>query len=118
MRVKYFILAVLAVSLFGSAPHSGSTTCPSSGNLAILSISVSTPTYTLLAPGSTDAVPNTGIVYFGGPAVTTSGANVGFPLIPGSSYTAPTQGNAGPYNLHNVYIACSVNTDTIRYTYQ
>lgn len=101
-----------ALSCMGLSPHTGSTTCPSSGTVSILTAPAKSVYYTIQAPASPTA--NTGTVCFGGVGVTTT---TGVCLLPGQAYTTPSFGNANSFDLSNVYIACTVNTDTIKYLY-
>lgn len=87
----------------------GTTTCPASGSKAIATSSIRVQMATVRT-----LVANTGIIYLGGSAITTSN---GVFLYGGESYTFPTQGNSSPYDLSRIYFACSVNTDVINYTY-
>lgn len=113
MRTLAIVVISLALLVF-MAPAAnvgnGTRTCPSSGNQPISTTSVRTPTYTIQAP-----VTNTGNVCFGGLGVTVSNSPC---LSAGASYTAPTQGNAAPYDLAHVNMACTVSADVLKYISQ
>lgn len=103
------LLAALAV-LAGPAPTSGSKTCPSSGNVPITTTSVKAAYWVIQAP-----ITNTGNICWGTATVTTSNAPC---LTAGQSFYAGTQANSQPYDLSHVSIACTVNTDVVKYTFQ
>ncbi len=72
--------------------------------------SVKVATYSIQTP-----VTNTGSICWGGTTVTTSTAPC---LLAGMSYTPPSQGNANAYDLSTVFMACTVNTDVLKWTEQ
>jgi hypothetical protein len=88
---------------------SAAVSCPSSGNKVISSTSLRVTTFTLYAPTA-----NTGFITWGGSTVSTTNAP---PLYHTDSYTAPTTGNAAPYDLSQIYFACSASGDTLVYNY-
>ncbi len=106
------LVAIATLFCWGSAPSSGSVTCPSSGNKALLSVSTRVLFYSLYTPGIATA--NTGFVCIGSSSVTT-GSGICFDK--GVYYSVPSVSNTSPYDLSQLYIACTVNTDTIRYLY-
>lgn len=113
MKAVLYLSALLAIAfslLRGASPISGTTTCPISGTRVLVSTSTKVSTYTIVAPAAPTA--NTGVVCFGNTSITTT---TGPCLLPGSSYTAPTQGNNAAYDLSQVSFACTVNTDTLKY---
>ena len=106
------ILLVCACLLVAMTPQNGTVTCPVSGNLAISTKSVKVPSYILSAP-----ITNTGTIYVGGVTVTSSPANGPY-ILAGMSLSGSPQGNTNAYDLGNIYIACTVSTDVIKWLAQ
>jgi hypothetical protein len=114
--MRCLILTLVLSLVLSAGLNSGSQTCPSSGNKLVIAAVTSCPansckssTWTIQAPSG-----NTGKVYIGGSTVSTS---VGVYLNAGDSASMPTLGNATPYDLTQVYIACTVAGDSIIYNY-
>ena len=108
---KLIFFSCLALALVqGGAPTSGTTHCPGSGVLSILSTPKKAVTYTVQAP-----ITNTGQVCLGGPNISTT---TGVCLQIGGSDTKNPQGNAAAYDLSTVYMACSATGDSVTWSYQ
>jgi hypothetical protein len=109
-RLLLFVLFVACGYCPAGAPNTGSTTCPASGNKAVLSKSAPTGFFVLLS-----LVSNTGSdIEVGNASVTTS---TGLQLLPGQSLAPGTQGNTALYDLGNTYFACQNTTDVVRWLY-
>ena len=108
--MRYIALAVCLVMVLFAGPYHGNTTCPSSGNLAVSSLTTKYAQYTIQAKST-----NTGIVHVGNYTVTSS---TGIELPVNYSYNANPQSNIRPYDLSTVFIACTVNTDGVNWIAQ
>jgi|SRR5690349_21785378 len=102
------LLLALALALPAGNVSNGSNTCPTSGAKRISSTSIRAIHFTVQSVSS-----NMGIIYLGGPSVTTNGVAIGA----GDADTFPPASNTAQYDLSQIYFACSVNTDSIVYTY-
>lgn len=96
--------------------NSGSQTCPSSGNKAVIASSSSCPSSTCKASTWTIQAPsaNTGKVYVGGSTIATTN---GVYLNAGDSATLSSGGTSFPFDLTQTFIACSVSADTVTFNY-
>ena len=110
MKIVFGVMITLlmaSVLCLWAAPSNGTISCPSSGNVSLSNTTLKVATYAVTAPLS-----NTGQICIGGLGTTTSN---GVCLVPAQSFSAAPQGNSQPYDLSTVYVACTVNTDTIRW---
>lgn len=100
--ITLFLLVVVGRGDFVA----GSQSCPSSGR-----VQVSTTAYNLYQLSVSAGTGNTGRVYFGGSAVTTS---AGVYITANGSYNvSKTTPSVSPSSL---YMACTVNTDSVTWT--
>lgn len=103
------LLLALAIALPAGNVTSGSNTCPTSGAKKVSSTSTRAIHVTIQADTT-----NMGYIHLGGSAVTTS---TGVYLGAGDANTLPPASNSAQYDLSQIYFACTVNTDTIVFTY-
>jgi hypothetical protein len=112
MRTRLLVLLfalALPFSMHSGALGTGSQTCPASGRKQLSTTQTRAMWVSIQSPTA-----NTGKVYVGGPAITTS---VGNYAVAGGSVFLPTAGNSAPYDLSATWIACTVSEDTVTYTY-
>lgn len=108
MRKLILIISLLVFVVSAGQVKSSVTTCPSSGVKPISATQKKVVTYTIVAD-----IANTGSVCWGDSGITTSTAPC---LQVGMSFTGQPQGNSAAYDLSQIYIACTVNSDAIRWT--
>jgi hypothetical protein len=117
---RFRLLLLVLLLVFSAAParqslaHAGnigqgSATCPSSGAKQLSSTAAAYMWISFQAP-----LANTGRVYFGGSAVTTSTGNF---ILAGGNYAFLPVANTFPYQATNIYFACTVSGDSITYNY-
>lgn len=109
MKLLTLLLIAFAVTAQAAAVKDVAQTCPSSGRIQVSSTQTKASAVFIQAPTT-----NTGLIYVGGSDVTTSNAAA---IQAFGSFTFPAQANVQPYDLSQIFIACTVNTDVIRVTY-
>ncbi len=115
LSLALFLAALPAGHLYSGALGTGSQTCPASGTKALSTVVTKASWVSIQAPNGTGGLStNTGYVFVGDSAVTTSKGNG---IAAGGTLFMPTQGTASPYALSQIYIACTVSADSVMFLY-
>lgn len=103
------LLPLLVFPMRPGALGTGSQTCPTSGRKQLSTTQTKVTWISVQAPSG-----NTGSIYLGGPAVTTSLGNY---ITAGGTFFFPAVSNTAAYDLSQSFMACTVTADTVTFTY-
>lgn len=103
-------LIAIPAALEAGNISNGAKTCPASGRIALSATSIKASWVSIQAPST-----NSGSVYVGGSTVVVTTSANG--LAANGAFFMPPLANVAPYELSQIYIACTNSGDLVTFTY-